>query len=247
MRALPPFGQGREVEGEMDLGNFGVPTLLSPVTPLTHKRVVEAATNLFLFRPINTVSVDRIAREAKVSRRTLYDIRASRDELVRWIFEPLLEAAVSHLPSPPSPEITLDDAIREHVANVLDMLRSEPHRRLLAAIRLNREDHPWLDEAYEQRIRRPLFGMFKESILDKCAADALELASSNPVVQRLHSVLEAYASGEREPGSASDAADGYADAAMQEFASWFIRGHFSRGLGLHQRPEQRTARQTGLY
>lgn len=231
----------------MDLGNFGVPTLLSPVTPVTHKRVVEAATNLFRSRPINTVSVDRIAREAKVSRRALYDIRANRDELVRWIFEPLLAAAVSHLPSPPSREVTLDEAVRQHAANVLAMLRSEPHRRLLAAIRLNREDHPWLDEAYEQRIRRPLFEMFKESILDKCAADALELASSNAVVQRLHNVLEAYALGDGEPGSGSDSADSYADAAMQEFASWFIRGHFSRGLGIHRRPEQQTPRRTGLY
>lgn len=211
---------------EMDLGRFGTPTMLSPVSPVTHKRIVEAATQLFLYRPMNEVSVDKIARAARVSRRALYDIRDRREELLRWIFAPLIDAVASSLPNPPDPALAVEAALKAHAEAVVALLRSEAHRRLVRAIQLNEGDHRWLKESYEHRIREPLYRMLKDGIVDRCAGSLIELSAADSIATRFYSILEAYAAADRALADPSPFDSAEADEDVGEFVAWFVRRYF---------------------
>lgn len=124
----------------------------------SHSRpaILRAARDLLRNRPAETVSMDLVATQAGVTRRTVYNqfadsaalFRATREELIREV-RCLLPG-----PIPPAPSPCL--ALRRYCSAIAGTLRDARYVELMGSILRDGWAAPWFVERYQDQIRLPL-------------------------------------------------------------------------------------------
>jgi AcrR family transcriptional regulator len=130
-------------------------TTETPPTPRKGSRdaIVGAAERLFLKRGFAGVSMDELAQEAGVARRTLYNQFASKDE----IFREMLHRASTRLGSafPPGIETQgdVEDVLRLIARAVLDFQAPPEYVGLVRMTVADARQFPWIAAAFESLLR----------------------------------------------------------------------------------------------
>jgi TetR/AcrR family transcriptional regulator, regulator of mycofactocin system len=101
----------------------------------THDELADLGLRLFVERGFDETTVDDIAAEAGIARRTFFAYYPSKNDVVYGDFGGLLEAMRSHLFATP-PDVPLLDAVREAVVafNRIDPSAAEAHRARMRLI-----------------------------------------------------------------------------------------------------------------
>lgn len=128
----------------------------SMVVPLpTRERILAAARALLRAHGYAGFTMEGVALESGLTRRTLYNQFADRDALYQASRLALLDAFERLLPR----EIAAGDplvAVERFVGLVLDALADRAHVELARSAAFDAMAFPWIAELYETRVLRPL-------------------------------------------------------------------------------------------
>ncbi len=146
---------------------YGSPASHTEAPPAPRKgsrdAIISAAERVFLKRGFAGGSMDELAEEAGVARRTLYNQFANKDE----IFREMLHRASTQLGSafPPGIETQgdIEDVLRLIARSVLDFQSPPEYVGLVRMIIADARQFPWIAVAFESLLR-PYLKRFEESL-----------------------------------------------------------------------------------
>ncbi|MCA3255670.1 MAG: helix-turn-helix transcriptional regulator [Alphaproteobacteria bacterium] len=197
----------RRGEGLADTGR-------RPLQCRSRAALIAAAARLLRTTPYEALGLERVAAEAGVTRRTLYNQFAHKEDLYRSLMEPRILAVAAQLetqiPLGPRPH----DAIWLFATRTALVLGGPDNVDVVRCVIRDGGRLPWLSEAYTRHVRQPILSAIelwllrfprRDPALDaaqiaECAAQFLFLLEGLTVSPHLHpapNIAVAQLSGER--------------------------------------------------
>jgi AcrR family transcriptional regulator len=134
-----------------------VPVPARFVVPLpTRQRILEAARSLLRTHGYASFSMERVAHECGLTRRTIYNQFADRDALYQASRAGLLDEFERWLPRE---IVAVGDpliAVERFLAFALEALAHPAHVELARSAEFDEAVFPWIARLYEDHVRRPL-------------------------------------------------------------------------------------------
>lgn len=123
---------------------------------VVRRRILDSARNFLAGHDNRQLSIEAVAAHAGLTRRTIYNRFASRDDLYRASRLELLGSVESALPTSINENMPFREAMEFFAAHVLEVMTSREHQEFWRSMRRDGVDHPWLRSEYDRRIMRPL-------------------------------------------------------------------------------------------
>jgi TetR/AcrR family transcriptional repressor of mexJK operon len=149
------------------------------------RRALAAAREVLRDQGYGSFSVERVARAAGLSRRTLYNQFECRAELYRTVRLELFAEVEGQLPREISRTAPLREAIEHFVRDSCAALSSDVHVQLRAAVARDSAELPWLAAIYRERVILPLEWAIERCLLQHAHSDALQIEEPAAHAQRL--------------------------------------------------------------
>lgn len=153
------------------------------------RRALAAAREVLREHGFGTFSVERVARVAGLSRRTLYNQFECRAELYRAVRLELFAEVEARMPREVSRTAPLRDAIEHFVRDACLAMSGDVHVQLRAAVARDGTDLPWLPALYRERVIQPLEWAVERCLLQHAHSHALEIAEPATHAQRLVAMI----------------------------------------------------------
>ncbi|WP_395690087.1 TetR/AcrR family transcriptional regulator [Nocardioides sp.] len=149
-----------------------------------HDRLLSAAFDLTSARSSTNVSVNEIAREARVGKQTIYRWWPSKSEL---ILDALLQRTLEQTPFPHTSDARSDFA--KHLAEIIDMFNS-PAGAVIKELVAGAQNEPGLTEQFVRRFWTPRRSLSRER-LEQAIADRQVRSDLDPetVLDAMYGVL----------------------------------------------------------
>ena len=145
--------------------NIHLPPGASPARGrVVRDRIMRAAYRLFVERGFDGVSIEQIADAAGLSRRTIYNKFASKAEIYRVAFEPALARLELAASVSPSSSNDPQDVLCHYMSAACALLRCPELIEVLRVLVYDADRHPWLAQAYVERVRIPIRSRFADEI-----------------------------------------------------------------------------------
>lgn len=122
----------------------------------SREALIAAAREVFKRQPWQSVSMNDVAAEAGLARRTLYNQFANADELFRATREDLIFEVAQLLPLGVSGRFSPPAALRTYCNLLADAFADQRYRELFGSIVRDGWAAPWFVEAYNRHIRIPI-------------------------------------------------------------------------------------------
>lgn len=122
----------------------------------TRQRVLEAARRVLKEQPFQAMTMEQIAQEAQLSRRTVYNLFSNREEIYRASREQLLMELSAALEQVVPASASARSALIALATHVTSTLAADRHMEVLRSIIRDGPGNQWLRETYQRRIRTPL-------------------------------------------------------------------------------------------
>lgn len=135
--------------------------------------IVDAAERLFLRRGFGAVSMDDLAEEAGVARRTLYNQFASKEEIFRAMLVRVSSQIEHALPAGVETSGPVEEVLRRVARAILDLHKQPEYLGFLRMVAADGRQFPWIAEAFAcvldpqvERIERYLAHLTSVGVLD---------------------------------------------------------------------------------
>lgn len=129
--------------------------------------ILEAARNVLATASFKSFSMEQVAQHAGVTRRTVYNLFVSKDDLYRasrsGLIHELSVGVVDHIP----PNMPIVDAIRYFLQGVYDLLGDVRNFELISSIERDGAELTWLPADYRRYIRMPIIRTCENYILTR--------------------------------------------------------------------------------
>jgi AcrR family transcriptional regulator len=155
------------------------------------RRALAAAREVLRHEAYAGFSVERVARAAGLSRRTLYNQFEDRAELYRAVRLALVAEVELALPREVGRGVPLRDAIEHFVRDACAALAGDAHAELRAAVARDGADLPWLAALYRERVVLPLEWAVERCLLQQAHGRALMVEEPVAHAQRLVAMIMA--------------------------------------------------------
>ncbi len=162
---------------------YAMPPLAAPAP--TRERILAAARSLLRTHGYAGFTMEGVASECALTRRTLYNRFADRDALYRASRVALLEAFESGLPREIDAAGDPRETIEAFVTRALDALTHPAHVELARSASLDRAGFPWIAQLHDDRVRLPLCAAVERYL----AARALPSGGGEVLVAMLFAAL----------------------------------------------------------
>jgi TetR/AcrR family transcriptional regulator, regulator of autoinduction and epiphytic fitness len=114
----------------------------------SREAIVDAAERLFLERGFGSVSMDELALEAGVARRTLYNQFASKEEIFREMLLRVSNQLENALPPGIETQGDVEDVLRLIARAILKLHRRPGYLGFLRMVAADSRQFPWIAEAF---------------------------------------------------------------------------------------------------
>lgn len=155
------------------------------------RRALAAAHKVLRDHSYGSFSVERVARAAGLSRRTLYNQFGGRDELYRIVRLELMAEVEAVLPREIGRGVPLRQAIEAFVRAACAALAGNAHVQLRAAVIRDGSELSWLPTLYRERIVQPLEWAVERCLLQQEHDHALAVDEPAGQAQRLVAMIMA--------------------------------------------------------
>lgn len=115
-----------------------------------------AARDLFRKQPWQIVSMNDVAAEAGLTRRTLYNQFATAEDLYRATREDLILEVAKFMPLSVAGRFSPQATLRTYFSMLADAFADPTYMELLTSIVRDGDSAPWFVEAYNRHIRVPV-------------------------------------------------------------------------------------------
>ena len=167
---------------------------------LTRGRLIEAAHQLLAHRSFAQFSMDSVSAATGLSRRTVYNVFLSKEELYKASRQALLHALAEQIPDEIPPRMDPADALRFFSQAAFDLFSDDRHIELVASIDRDGSDNPWLAADYARYVRLPLLRICENYLLGRAWRRELRPADARVAAEQLLALIEAIAVAPRSPG-----------------------------------------------
>lgn len=157
----------------------------------TRNAILDAAERLLCTEETQRFSMERVATLASLSRRTVYNVFADRDELLEATCDRMLDDVAAQLPLGVRPTSRYRATLANYAAALVPVLASRSNRTLLAAITRDDSCRAWLAPKYEARVRLPVWLEFQQLLAGLEATGACQCNDRNATGITFFSLVEA--------------------------------------------------------
>lgn len=188
--------------------------------------ILQAARRVLQRKSYEAVSMGEIADEARLSRRTMYNQFATKEELYRASRMELLAGLAEQVPAPIDARKEPLHAIFEFATQCTKLFADDRHFEIILSLVRDASEHPWLPEHYSRLVRRPLLAALEHYLLHLCVDG--RLAAANPINAALQFLcsLEALAESSRLLGASDSDQRFEIEQAVRALIGAFILQHF---------------------
>ncbi|WP_116091641.1 TetR/AcrR family transcriptional regulator [Sphingomonas crusticola] len=165
-------------QGRPDDGQYGA-----------RRRALAAAREVLRDQAYGSFSVERVARLAGLSRRTLYNQFEDRAELYRIVRLELVVEVETVLPREINRNLPLREAMEQFVREAWLALSGEAHLQLRGAVARDGADLPWLSEMYRQRVVLPLEWAIERCLVRQIHDHGLAIDEPSAHAERLAAMV----------------------------------------------------------
>lgn len=146
----------------------------------SRRRIIQATVDLIVERGASAVTVDAISERSGVAKSTLYRHWSSIDALVLDVYRGAIPKTVD-----PDPDMAFEDALRQQVASVAEVLTDPEWVRLLPDLVSMRTQFPEIGDLAdrdEERKRAALASVLATGAAQGLVPDGLDVATVAPVL-----------------------------------------------------------------
>lgn len=143
------------MEATARVGRGRRPAISHPYRERAHARpaILTAARALFKNEPYQSISVERIAAFARVTRYTLNNHFTSKEEIFKLSREALIAGVVELVADAIPPHMETQDGVIFFLENCFSVYSSEENLEIMTSIKRDGSHHPWLEDTHERQIR----------------------------------------------------------------------------------------------
>ncbi|HWI86229.1 MAG TPA: helix-turn-helix domain-containing protein [Sphingomonas sp.] len=155
------------------------------------RRALAAAREVLRSHGYRSFSVERVAKAAGLSRRTLYNQFEDRTDLYRAVRLELVGEVEAALPREISRSLPLQTAIEHFVGETCRALAGDAHMQLRSAVARDGAELPWLAALYRERVTLPLEWAVERCLLQQAHGNMLLVDEPAAQAQRLVAMMMA--------------------------------------------------------
>lgn len=148
-----------------------------------------AAYRLFVERGYADVSIEQIADAAGISRRTVYNKFAGKDQIYRAVFGAALEQLRALAPITPVHPAHVRDLLRLYTGAMSELAAHPDMIDLLRVLLRDANAQPWLAEAYRHHIRTPICDAFECDVRHLIAVGKLPERDATKLFEQFHDTI----------------------------------------------------------
>lgn len=157
--------------------------------------VLDAAKALFRSQRYESISIERIAAAAQVTRHSLHNHFASKDEIFRMSRDALIAQVVQKIPEDIPLELSLRDGAYWFLDHCYAILSSRENRDLIMSISRDGEHHRWLIDDHHRNVRERLIRLLEIFMLYHTDRSQVQTINPRAVAEQLLILAEAMAYG----------------------------------------------------
>lgn len=148
-----------------------------------------AAYRLFVERGYADVSIEHVADAAGISRRTVYNKFAGKDQIYRAVFGAALEHLRALAPIVPVHPADVRNLVLVYTDAMSELAAQPAMIDLLRVLVRDANAQPWLAEAYRHRIRTPICDAFECDVRHLIAHGELPERDATRLFEQFHDTI----------------------------------------------------------
>lgn len=156
-----------------------------------NRRIAEAALPLFLERPREQVTLAAIAEAADMTYWQVFRAFGNSECVYRAAVAGLVGELARDAAAPPPRARSAAEAVRSYAKRAAALIGSERYRQFLYLLIRDGCAHPWLEEAYRERLLKPLRGGLRAALADAGGGRDATILLRDDAGQRFVGTLEA--------------------------------------------------------
>lgn len=162
------------IESEQRRDNcFAVPDQIRPSA--ARRRVLDATRALLQEHSFGKLTMEAVASRSGLTRRTVYNQFEDREALYRASRLELFQAFEDSLPTEIVPHRDIATTLERFCGAALAVLATPEHRELLASVKRDGPEIPWLKAFYSSHVDRPLRLAIENYLLKQAVSGTLEI------------------------------------------------------------------------